>query len=288
MRARKFSQAYDLIAELTPFRLNLLVRTLLAYFHLTTICEEDHLAKLIGKLEAQTRDGVETPTNELLSAYQRVCEASGQKEAERLLKMLEFHPFFTAHPTEARRPSTETKIMLITRLLYERPQATGIDKALNGQHMLEAMDALPRTSPVGMVRPTPAQEANVLVSLFDYVLFDLVPNVYQRLNDLIMGEDAATKPPVTPAFIKPGACIASDRDGNPHVTTSVTREVAETLRVHVLERYVAECMRVGYLLTFDSLGTPPSPALKRLWHRMDQTGDDLCAPMSELVTNEYH
>ena len=38
----------------------------------------------------------------------------------------------------------------------------------------------------------------------------------------------------------------------------------------------AECSRVGYLLTCDNLSTPPSPALKGLWHRMDQMGEELC------------
>jgi phosphoenolpyruvate carboxylase len=178
--------------------------------------------------------------------------------------------------------------MLLSEQLHEREQTTGIDKTIIEQHMMETIDALLRTSPVGMARPTPVQEANTLIALFDHTLFDLVPNVYQRFNDLIMGEDAAMRPPVTPAFIKPGSWIASDRDGNPNVTAKTTCEVAEMLRAHVLERYAAECMRVGYLLTCDNLSTPPSPALKGLWHHMDQMGEELCAPMSELVVNEYH
>ena len=288
VRSEEFSKAYDLIASLPPLQLNLLVRALSAYFHLATICEEDYMAEQVTKLEDQTIDGVEAPTNELFSAYQRVCEVSGREEADRLLERLEFHPVFTAHPTEARRPSIEAKIAQLTRQLYEHRQLTGIDKIQKEQHMAENIDAMLRTSPVGMVRPTPVKEADTLISLFDYTLFDLVPNVYQRLNDLVMGEDAATNPPVTPAFIKPGSWIASDRDGNPNVTAKVTCEVAEKLRVHVLERFAAECRRVGYLLTFENLSTPPSPELKRLWHRMEEMGEKLCAPMSELVNNEFH
>ena len=288
VRAEEFSKAYDLIASLPPLQLNLLVRALSAYFHVATICEEDYLAEQITKLEDQTIDGVETPTNKLFSAYQRVCEANGQEEADRLLKRLEFHPVFTAHPTEARRPSIEAKIAQLTHQLSEHSQLAGIDKALKEQHMTENIDAILRTSPVGMVRPTPVKEADTLLALFDYTLFDLVPNVYQRLNDLIMGEDAAIYPPVTPAFIKPGSWIASDRDGNPNVTAKVTCEVAEKLRAHVLERLAGECGRVGYLLTFENLSTPPSLELKQLWHRMEEMGEKLCAPMSELVHNEFH
>ncbi len=288
IRGEEFSKAYDLIESLPPLQLNLLVRALSVYFHLATICEEDYLAELIGKLEDQNIDGIETPTNKLFLAYQRVCDACGQEEAERLLKRLEFHPVFTAHPTEARRPSIEAKITLLTQQLYERTQLTGIDKSIKEQHMAETIDSMLRTSPVGMVRPTPIKEADTLIALFDYTLFDLVPNVYQRLNDLIMGQDAATNPPVTPAFIKPGSWIASDRDGNPNVTAKVTCEVAEKLRVHVLERFATECGRVGYLLTFENLSTPPSIELKRLWHRMEEMGEKLTAPMSELVNNEFH
>ena len=178
VRAEEFSKAYDLIASLPPLQLNLLVRELSAYFHLATICEEDYLAELITKLENKTTEGVKAPTNELFSAYQRVYEACGQEEAERLLKRLEFHPVFTAHPTEARRPSIEAKITQLTQQLYERTQLTGIDKALSEQRMMENIDAMLRTSPVGMVRPTPVKEADTLISLFDHTLFDVVPNVY--------------------------------------------------------------------------------------------------------------
>ncbi|MBR3226321.1 MAG: phosphoenolpyruvate carboxylase [Atopobiaceae bacterium] len=288
VRAEEFSKAYDLIASLPPLQLNLLVRALSAYFHLATICEEDYLAELITKLENKTTEGVKAPTNELFSAYQHVYEACGQEEAERLLKRLEFHPVFTAHPTEARRPSIEAKITQLTQQLNERTQLTGIDKALSEQRMMENIDAMLRTSPVGMVRPTTVKEADTLISLFDHTLFDVVPNVYQRLNNLIMGEDAATNPPVTPAFIKPGSWIASDRDGNPNVTARVTCEVGEKLRVHVLGRFATECRRIGYLLTFENLSTPPSLGLKRLWHRMEEMGEKLTTPMSELVNHEFH
>ena len=182
VRAEEFRKAYDLIASLPPLRLNLLVRALSAYYHLATICEEDYLVELITKQEGQTADGVEAPTNELFLAYQRVCEACGQDEAMRLLKRLEFHPVFTAHPTEARRPSIEAKIEQLTQELYKNAQLTGIDKATKELHMAENINAMLRTSPVGMVRPTPIKEADTLI-----LLFDLVPNVCQRLNDLVMG-----------------------------------------------------------------------------------------------------
>ncbi len=288
VRAELFSMAYDLVASLPPQQLNLLVRALAAYYHLATICEEDYLVELITKLEDQTIDGFEMPTNVLFSAYQRVSEVCGQGEAVRLLKRLEFHPVFTAHPTEARRPSIEAKITQLTKQFHEYTRLTGINKVLKERHMMENIDAMLRTSPVGILRPTPVKEADKLISIFDNTLFDLVSNVYQRLNDLIMGEDAATNPPVTPAFIKPGSWIASDRDGNPNVTAKVTCEVAEELRVHVLERYATECGRVGYLLTFENQTTPPSLELKRLWHRMEEMGEKLTAPMSELVHNEFH
>lgn len=45
----------------------------------------------------------------------------GVGRATELLNRLEFHPVFTAHPTEARRKAVEGKIRRIALLLAERP-----------------------------------------------------------------------------------------------------------------------------------------------------------------------
>ena len=90
----------------------------------------------------------EDPVNDITVAYRRLVEECGQDEASALLGRLEFHPVFTAHPTEARRKAVEGKIRRISALLEERAQAGGIALAENERRMLQEIDALLRTSPI--------------------------------------------------------------------------------------------------------------------------------------------
>ncbi len=43
------------------------------------------------------------PVNEMTGAYHQLINELGPTKARDLLDKLEFHPVFTAHPTEARR-----------------------------------------------------------------------------------------------------------------------------------------------------------------------------------------
>ena len=95
------------------------------------------------------------PTNELTVAYRQLVDEMGVGRATELLNRLEFHPVFTAHPTEARRKAVEGKIRRIALLLAERPYMGGSDLAENERHLLQEIDALVRTSPISVKKPTP-------------------------------------------------------------------------------------------------------------------------------------
>ncbi len=81
----------------------------------------------------------------------------GVGRATELLNRLEFHPVFTAHPTEARRKAVEGKIRRIALLLAERPYMGGSDLAENQRHLLQEIDALVRTSPISVNKGTPVE-----------------------------------------------------------------------------------------------------------------------------------
>ncbi len=57
------------------------------------------------------------PVNEMTCAYHQLINELGPAKAKELLDQLEFHPVFTAHPTEARRKAVEGKIRRISQLL---------------------------------------------------------------------------------------------------------------------------------------------------------------------------
>ena len=57
------------------------------------------------------------PINELTVAYHQLINETGPAKAKELLNQLEFHPVFTAHPTEARRKAVEGKIRRVPNCL---------------------------------------------------------------------------------------------------------------------------------------------------------------------------
>lgn len=59
-------------------------------------------------------------------AYDQLVREMGGGPATQLLAKLEFHPVFTAHPTEARRKAVEGKIRRISQLLGEHPRLAAL------------------------------------------------------------------------------------------------------------------------------------------------------------------
>ena len=87
----------------------LLMRAFVAYFHLANICEEHYRVTSLREREAAVDPAADAdPINDLTVAYRRLVDECGRGKAAALLQRLEFRPVFTAHPTEARSPSSQS------------------------------------------------------------------------------------------------------------------------------------------------------------------------------------
>lgn len=288
-----FERAMNTIASLELHQAIMLARAFTTYFHLANLCEEHYR---VSALRAREKDipvsrahntGVSS-NNDLNAAYEELSEQCGSHEAKRILTNLEFHPVFTAHPTEARRKTVEVRIRSIAALLEQRASLGGPSLAENERRMLEEIDALLRTSPIGVKKPTPVQEADTIIDVFDHTLFNMVADVYRRFDDWELGDDAGCVAPVCPAFFKPGSWIGTDRDGNPNVTAQVSRVVAEKFRVHMLETLASATRAIAATLTLDAVSTPASSDVRALWKRHVEMSEDLPARTPALSTNELH
>lgn len=288
-RAAAFADAVSIIDSLDVGPATMLTRAFAAYFHLANICEENYRVKSLRTREQAvptTED--EDPINDITVAYHQLVDECGRGKALALLNRLEFHPVFTAHPTEARRKAVEGKIRRISALLEERPRLGGASLAENERRMLEEIDALLRTSPIAIKKPTPVEEADTILDIFDATLFDMVPEVYRRFDDWELGEKAGTVAPICPAFFHPGSWIGSDRDGNPNVTARVSRRVAEKFRTHMLETLTEATYRTGRNLTLDASSTKPSDQLLNLWNHQVEMSEVLTAHALEVSASELH
>ena len=154
--ARAFREAVELIDALPVDQAQVVVRAFTSFFHLANLSEENYRVETLRELERNVsiESAVDT-SNELVVAYGRLLDEVGPERTAELLSRLEFHPVFTAHPTEARRKAVEGKIRRIAALLDEHPRLGGSALLENERHMLQEIDALVRTSPTELKKPTP-------------------------------------------------------------------------------------------------------------------------------------
>ena len=282
-------KAVEIIDAMNLHDAQLMARAFTTYFHLANLCEENHRVSVLRQRESEVDENQAVdPVNELTVAYHQLITEMGPAKAKALLEKLEFHPVFTAHPTEARRKAVEGKIRRIAELLEVRPLLGGSEKRENYRRLFNEIDALFRTSPIEHRKPTPVEEANTIIDIFDSTLFDTIPQVYRRFDDWLLGDQAGLVPPACPAFFHPGSWIGSDRDGNPNVTAKVSRQVARNFSDHVIAALEDATRTVGKNLTMDSEATPASEELRLLWGRQKEMSERLTQNADQLSTKEPH
>ena len=287
--ADAFRDAVELIDSLPLDRAQVIVRAFTTFFHLANLSEENYRVETLRRRESQVSiDSPIDPANELTVAYRQLIDEVGVGRANDLLNRLEFHPVFTAHPTEARRKAVEGKIRRISCLLAERSRLGGSDLMENERHLLQEIDALVRTTPIAPKKPTPVEEADTIIDIFDNTLFDTIPMVYRRFDDWVLGDRAGTVPPVCPAFFHPGSWIGTDRDGNPNVTAKVSRQVAAKFASHMISALANKCRRVGRNLTLEAKYTKPTDELLNLWNHQVEMSEILTDRARTISKSEPH
>ncbi|GAA1699048.1 phosphoenolpyruvate carboxylase [Kribbella yunnanensis] len=279
--------AEQLVASWPHERAEDVARAFSCYFHLTNLSEELHRARV---LRERDRDDNALVTSELAQAVEQISRDSGEQQARALLNGLEFRPVLTAHPTEARRRAVLATIRRISALLEERhdPRAGDSELAENRRRLIEQVDILWRTAQLRESRPSPLDEVRSAMAVFEETLFDVVGNVYRRLDDALAGEGAGLRQPVVAPFVRLGSWIGGDRDGNPNVTAAITREAMQIQADHVLRALERATDELGRALTLDAATTPPSAPVRRILEDARAVNPELIADIETRSPSEPH
>jgi phosphoenolpyruvate carboxylase len=281
-----FDEAVAFVESLSLERAELVARAFTNYFHLVNLAEEFHRVRVLRERED---DGAARPAEDSLAgALARLREEVGPEEALRRVKDLEFRPVLTAHPTEARRRAVAACIRRISELIAERDDPRATRRALeeNRQRLLSEIDTLWRTSPLRLDKPSPLDEVRTAMGVFDETLFTVLPQVYRKLDALLVEDPERPHRPVAPSFVRLGSWIGADRDGNPNVTSSITRAAAGIAAEHVLIGLERVATRVGRSLTLEAGLTPPSAELTSLWNRQRRLASELTADIASRSPDE--
>jgi phosphoenolpyruvate carboxylase len=218
----------------------------------------------LSDLAMENQDDRDLATFDYLFPMLRRLNVPAQ-QIQRLIQQLDVRLVFTAHPTEIVRHTIRTKQRRIAKILQKLDQydenygnvsqQNASEAAIMSSWMAELQEQLTeeirlwwRTDELHQFKPTVLDEVDYTLHYFQEVLFDVIPQLYQRIKYSLQ----ASFPHLTPPsydFCKFGSWVGADRDGNPSVTPEVTWRTACYQRHLVLEKYINAVQRLSELLS---------------------------------------
>jgi phosphoenolpyruvate carboxylase len=280
------AEAEALIASWPLQRAEDVARAFAVFFHLVNLAEEYHRKRMMsraGSVAQPAPDGVG-------AAVSVIEDVHGAAYAQAMLAGLEIRPVLTAHPTEARRRSTVRAIRRISALLEQQddPRTSAAERTEVRRRLLEEVDSLWRTGLVRDERPGPLDEVRTAMAVFDEVLFTIAPHVYRRVETAVSPDRSGGVPPRVPAFLRWGSWIGGDRDGNPNVTASITRQAMAIQSDHVLRALHSATTRIAWAMTAAASNTPPSPGVRQLIDEARALAPDVINSLALRAASEPH
>jgi phosphoenolpyruvate carboxylase len=281
---QSFERVNDFMKGLSIERAGQLVKALTCFFHLANLAEENFR---VNSLYALEKESGSKRGDEFAMAYSQIKEEVGAEKAEVLLEKLKFNPVLTAHPTEARRKAINGKISRIAKIIDKQYRVGGASEIELKRRIMVEIDAIFRTSPIALKKPTPIEESETVIDTVDKTIFKAVTHVARRFNDVV-AESNYSKAHLRNPFFELGSWIGSDRDGNPNVTAKITLEVAKKFNQYITKKLSEEVFFVGRNLTLESDLTPPSNELKVLWNRLRDLDSGTASLIEAISTKEPH
>ncbi len=271
-----------LVAALDPDTTSRIARLLTVHLHLTNLAEERHRARSLRSEDGEY--GGSADTGDIGPAV----AAAGPDARERVERM-RIHPVLTAHPTEARRRAVASALRRIAEHLdtHDDPGSGPSERKRAVRRMLEDIDILQRTSTLRITRPTPADEVKTVLTVFRQSLIHAVPR-FQRAVEAAFGDDLHPAQRPLPPIIRFGSWVGGDRDGNPFVTSEVTRETVRAHADQALEVLHDAVDRVARMITVDEESTPPTATLRDALANDAAGHPRLLAEVTKDSPNEPH
>ncbi|MGH9547763.1 MAG: phosphoenolpyruvate carboxylase, partial [Terriglobales bacterium] len=231
----------QLAGSLSPEAAAKVIKAFLTYFDIINIAEQNHRLR---RLALRSSNLTASPEDSLGKLFAKLDRKVAPDEIVRFLSRLDIEVVFTAHPTEITRRTVLMKQLELAELLYKRdhPPLSLRDQVKTATGLRGVVESLWLTDHVIYFKPSVMDEVRYAMYHFDNVVIDAVLDVHEtlaRVCELTAGSPANYKyEPRT--FITFGSWIGGDRDGNPYVTTDVTKQTLDYERSVILNRYIKE------------------------------------------------
>jgi len=259
------------IEKLDPEVLKNVIRAFSKYFALVNVAEEAyqhiHRESIIksGKSGSTLWEGS-------FDHMLKDCKSHGItiSDLQKLYNSLQFVPVFTAHPTEAMRRSKMQATRRIFATILELHMYRG--QSIRKEELTKKLEAqiliLWKTDEVRMKKPTVEDEVRNGLYYFNTSLFKAVPQMYRDLENAtkrIYCDSLSVGSVKVPSFLRFGSWIGGDRDGNPYVTTEVTKKAVYMHAKTALKEYIKRAQKLSLFMTHsDQLMKPSEDFIKSL------------------------
>ena len=262
------------VTDVTP---ELMARALQAqgiWFQLLSIAEQN--AAMRRRRQVERERGRE----ELRGTFSHVlAEAArggvGADEIQKLISNMRIRPVLTAHPTESKRVTVLEKYRKTYLLLreLENPRWTERERAALVDDLRDQIELVWMTGELHLEKPSVEQEVLRGLHFFDETLFEMAPKILSGLAAALK-ESYPDRRFDVPPFFQFGSWIGGDRDGNPFVTTKVTRATLKQNALASLRHYktrIGELAR--YLSITERAAAVPENFRAELARELEASGD---------------
>jgi len=264
-------------ADISAFTPQLLARALQVqgiWFQLLSIAEQNAAMRRRRQIERTEGRGA------LGGSFAKVladAKAAGLKapQIQGLLKDLRIRPTITAHPTEGKRVTVLEKFRRIYLVLRELELPRWTERERNGlmNELRDQIELVWMTGELHLEKPTVEREVAWGLHFFDETLFEMLPEVLYSLEETLAHlypDDSFEVPP----FFQFGSWIGGDRDGNPYVTSAVTRTTLQRNALASLCRYREGVNGLGRMLSITERSLPvPERFREELAAQLAESGD---------------
>jgi phosphoenolpyruvate carboxylase len=218
-----FTRLTERLRTLSAPEIRIVARAFAHFLSLANIAEQHHRVR---RREQHIRGGEKPQRGSLPDGLARLADGGLSPEAilERVLDT-QIELVLTAHPTEINRRTLIQKHNAIAGLLAAHDRARGVprDEGEIEAQLGREISSIWLTDEILRTRPTPVEEANGGLLVFEATLWEAVPRRLRTLSRLLAGAGGL---PLTAAPVVFGSWMGGDRDGNPNVTPEVTQRVA--------------------------------------------------------------
>lgn len=237
--AEAFAELGELLRSMPLERLTPLVRAFSHFLSLANLAEQHHRMR---RRRDYLRGGAGSQRGSIDDVLGRLREGGmSEQSLHQAIGAIDVELVLTAHPTEAVRRAIRLKHRRIDAELrrLDRNDLGGDEREESRREIHRQILGSWATAEVRARRPTPIEEVEWGLGIFEQILWDAVPRWCRSLDRSLRRHVGRGLPPGA-APIRFGSWMGGDRDGNPRVTSEVTARATWLARWMAADLYLRE------------------------------------------------